>query len=201
MSRSESIRVSGWAFLAGAFAFVTILSNSDPIAFPGSMVSALLLATGLLSLRAVYRETVSRSGRNVLLVGAIGATLWDMVLAVLISMSRSGTLHVDPAQGERFWIVGFGAPAVALLFLTLFGLATLGTKPMSPMNWLPILAGIWYPVVYFFLAIYLFTHNGKLPPEYYPVIEIIILMQFLALCMFGASLITNTLQETAPETN
>ncbi len=41
MSKPELIKKSGWAFIAGAFAFITILSGSDPIAIPGSVVSAI----------------------------------------------------------------------------------------------------------------------------------------------------------------
>jgi len=33
MSKSEYIKFSGWAFVAGSFAFLTILSNSDAIQF------------------------------------------------------------------------------------------------------------------------------------------------------------------------
>ena len=141
MPKSELIKRSGWAFIAGSFAFATILTNSDPLAIPGSMISALLLAAGLLSLRAGYGETISRSGRNILLIGAVGAVLWDMVLVSLIAMSSSGILHATRAQGQRFWIVVFGGPAVALLALTLFGLTALRTKPMSRLNWLSILEG------------------------------------------------------------
>ena len=39
MSKSELIKFSGWAFIAGSLAFVTILSNSDLITFPGSVIS------------------------------------------------------------------------------------------------------------------------------------------------------------------
>ena len=39
MSKSELIKLSGWAFIAGALGFVTILSNSDLIAFPEWVIS------------------------------------------------------------------------------------------------------------------------------------------------------------------
>jgi hypothetical protein len=44
----------------------------------------------------------------------------------------------------------------------------------------------------------LFTHNGEFPQEYYTAIQIMFLIQFLALCVFGASLVSNTSQEMAP---
>jgi hypothetical protein len=52
MSKPELIMRSGWAFIAGAFAFITILSGSDLISIPGSVVSAILLAVGMSRLRA-----------------------------------------------------------------------------------------------------------------------------------------------------
>ena len=197
MSKPELIKKSGWAFIAGALAFATILTNSDPIAFPGSWISALLLAAGLLNLRAGYGETVSRSGRNILLMGAVGAVLWDMVIMTLIVMASSGILHATQAQGQRFWIVVFGGPAVPLLALTLFGLNALRSKPISRLNWLSILAGIWYSAVYFFLFVYLISHNGVLPDQYWPVVKFTFAIQFFALCVFGASLVSNTSQEMA----
>jgi hypothetical protein len=153
MSKPELIKKSGWAFIAAALAFVTILSNSDPIAFPGSWISAILLAGGLLSLRAGYGDAVGRLGRNILLAGAVGAALWDIFIVSLIVVASSGSLHATEAQGQRFWIVVFGGPAVPLLALTVFGLSALRSKSMSRLNWLSILAGIWYSTVYFFLFV------------------------------------------------
>jgi hypothetical protein len=197
MSRTESIKFSGWAFIASAFAFITVLSNSDAIQIPGSTISALLLAAGMLSLRAAYGDAASRFSRNILLIGAVGTILWDMILAYLIAMSSSGTLHVTEAQGQRFWIVAFGGPAVALLALTLFGLTAFRIKPMSRLNRLPILAAIWYPVVYSFLFIYLISHNGVLPDQYWPIVKLTFTIQFFALFVFGVILVTEAPQEMA----
>ena len=197
MSKPELIKKSGWAFIAGAMAFVTILSNSDPVAFPGSWISALLLAAGLLSLRAGYSDTLSRSGRNILLKGAVGAALWDLVIVSLIVMAGAGLLHGTQAQGQRFWIVVFGGPAVPLLALTLFGLNALRTKPMSRSNWLSILAGIWYSAVYFSLFVYLISHNGVLPEQYWPLVKFTFAIQFFALFVFGVVLVNDAPQELA----
>ena len=195
MSKPESIKSSGWAFIAGAFAFITILSNSYAIQIPGSTISALLLAAGMLSLRAGYGETASRFSRNILLMGVVGVVVWDLVLVSLIAMSSSGTL--TEAQGQRFWIVAFGGPAVALLALTLFGLTALRSKPMPRLNWLPILAAIWYPVVYSFLFVYLVSHNGVLPDQYWPIVKLTFAIQFFALFVLGVVLVTNAHQELA----
>ena len=197
MSKSQLTKSSGWFFIAGAFAFITILSGSDPIAFPGSWISALLLAAGLLSLQAGYGDTVTHFGRNILRMGAVGVVLWDMVIVSLIAMASSGILHATQAQGQRFWIVGFGGPAVPLLALTLFGLNTLRSKPMSRMHWLSILAGIWYSAVYFFLFVYLISHNGALPEQYWPLVKFTFAIQFFALFVLGVVLVTDAPQEMA----
>jgi hypothetical protein len=195
MSKPESIKSGGWFFIAGSFAFITILSGSDPLAIPGSVISTLLLAVGMLSLRAGYGENVSRFGRNILLLGVIGPSLLVIVIAAMTFMYGSGNLTDAEVETKGLWIGIFGGPAVVLPALTLFGLAAPRNKSMARMNWLPVFAGIWYPVVYFFLAGYLFTHNGKFPQEYYPVFQIIFLIQFLALCALGAFLVSDATRE------
>jgi hypothetical protein len=191
MSKPEVIRNSGWAFIAGAFAFLTILGGSDPIAIPGSEISAILLTIGLLHLRARYGEHIGGFGRNSLLLGASGP-----FLVIFIALGLAGILTVTRIT-EGFWILIFGGPAIALLGLTLFGLAALRSKPMPRLNWLPVLAGIWYPVFYFVLAGYLFTHNGVYPGQYQTAFNMMYLIQFVALCALGAFLISETPQEMA----
>lgn len=197
MSNPQLLKLSGMAFIAGSVAFATILSGSDPIAIPGSMLSGVVLAAGLLSLRAGYGETAGRFGRGMLLAGAVGATFWVIALATLMLLSSAGKLTgLTEADGERFWITVFGAPAVALLGLTLFGLSALRTQPMRRLNWLPILAGIWYPAVYSFFFVYLVTHNGKLP-DYWPIVVYPVVIQFLALCVLGFTLFIESQKELA----
>lgn len=188
MSKSEFIKLSGWAFIVGSFAFATILSGSDPLAFPGSVITTILLAAGMLGLRARYGEHAGSFGRNILLLGVIGPILLCIVIAAMALMYRSGNLTDADVEAKGLWIVIFGGPAVILPGLTLFGLAALSSKPMPHLNWLPAFAGIWYPVFYFFLAGYLFTHNGVYPTQYQIAFNIMHLIQFFALCALGASL-------------
>jgi hypothetical protein len=108
-----------------------------------------------------------------------------------------GVLPVIQIQAEGLWILLFAGPAVVLLALTLFGLAALRNKPMARLNWLPVVAGIWYPVVYFFLAAYIFTNNGVYPAQCQTAIEMMFLIQFIALCVFGFILATDMPQEMA----
>lgn len=191
MSKPELIKKSGWAFILAGFGFVTILTGSDPIAFPGSVISSILLAVGMSGLRACNSERVGSLGRNILKASVRGIILFYLFLTLLVlavlflpgfksqaeSLARSG-----------LWLLMFGGPAVGLLGLTLFGLTTLHNKPMPRLNWLSVFAGIWYPAFYFFLAAYLFAHDGEYPAQHHTTFQIIFLIQFLALCALGAVL-------------
>ena len=188
MSKSELIKRSGWAFIAGAVAFITILTGSDPIAIPGSVVSAILLAVGMSALRAAYGERAGSFGRSMLLLGMLGPFLWFIIIASMI-----GTV-TETQVNEGLWVLVFVGPAISLLGLTLFGLAALRNKPMPRLNWLPLLAGIWYPVTYIFLS-YDILHERVVTDQYLPVLAVIALIQFLALCILGFVLIDDSSKE------
>jgi hypothetical protein len=192
MSKPELIKWSGWAFITGSFAFVTILSGSDPIAIPGAEVSAILLAVGLLGLRARYGEQVGGFGRNSLLLGASGPIL----LVIVIAMGLSGLL-TETQITRGLWVLLFGGPAISLLGLTLFGLAALRSKPMPRFNWLPLFAGIWYPVTYVLFSVYDISHEGVFPDQYLPELVLMVVIQFLALCLLGFLLVIDSPKEMA----
>jgi hypothetical protein len=188
MSKPESIKLGGWMFIAGAFAFITILSGSDPIAIPGSVVSAILLSVGMSRLRAAYSETVGLFGRGFLLLGILGPVLWCIVIGSM------PIIRVTETQvKEGLWVLLFGGPAISLLGLTLFGLAALISRPMPRLNWLPVLAGMWYPAAYSFLFGYILSHNGVFP--YWSVIKFTFVIQFLALCPLGFILVIDSPKE------
>jgi hypothetical protein len=195
MSKSQLIKFSGWAFILGAFAFITILEGSDPVMIPGSWISAVLLAVGLLGLRSRYGERADGFGRSILLIGAIGMVLPCLALAPLGFVVRS---EVVAWMEEGLWVLLFGGPAVVLLGLTLFGLATLRRKPMPRLNWLPVIAGFWYPVAYLVFAGYLFTHHGAYPWDTtIRITQIIVWIQFFGLCALGAFLVSDTSEQMA----
>jgi hypothetical protein len=196
MTKAEFSKMSGWAFIAASFAFITILSNSDPLAIPGSVISTFLLATGMLGLRARYGERAGSLGRNMLLLGMLGPILWVIAIASMPFMNSSRNLIITQME-KGLWILIFVGPAITLLGLTLFGLAALRSKPMPRMNWLPILAGIWYPAVYSFLFVYLISHNGVLPEQYWSAVKFTFVIQFLALCLLGFILVIDSPKELA----
>jgi hypothetical protein len=191
MSRPELIKRSGWAFIAGAVAFITILTGSDPIAIPGSLVSAILLAVGMSSLRAAYGERIGRLGRNMLLLASSGPALWVIGIAFMALMGVE-------AVNKGLWVLLFVGPAVSLLGLTLFGLTALRSKPMPRLNWLPVVAGIWYPVTYVLYSVYDISNKGVFPDQYLPALVLMVVIQFLALCILGIVLIGDSSKELAP---
>ena len=194
MSKSESAKSSGWAFILGGFSFAAILTGSDPLAIPGSVISSILLAVGMYRLRARYGERAGSFGRNILLLGVMGPIVFGIAIASGNILYSSGSITNTQVE-KGLWVLIFVGPAIALLGLTLFGLDALSSKPMPRLNWLPFVTVIWYPVAYSFLAGYLFTQDGKFPQQYYPALQLMFLIQFLALCGFGVVLLTDTTQE------
>jgi hypothetical protein len=192
MSKPELIKSSGWFFIAGAIAFITILTGSDPIAIPGSQVSALLLAAGMLRLQAAYGERAGSFGRTILLLGVLG----PVSLIIVIAIGLSGILTVTQIE-EGLWVLLFLGPAISLLGLTLFGLTALISRPMHRLNWLPVFAGIWYPLAYVLFSIYDISHKGVFPEQYLPELGVMIVIQFLALCILGFVLINDSSKELA----
>jgi hypothetical protein len=195
MSKPELIKRSGWVFVAGALAFITLLSGSDPIAIPGSVVSAILLAVGMSGLRAAYGERVGSFGKGMLLLGMSGPALWIICIVSMALIYRSGNLTDAEVDAKGLWIVIFVGPAISLLGLTLFGLTALRSKPMPRLNWLPLFAGIWYPVTYTVFSVYDISHKGVFPDQYLPTLVLIAVIQFLALCVLGFVLIDDSSKE------
>jgi hypothetical protein len=165
MSKPESIQSSGRFFVAGAIAFITILTGMDPIAIPGSIICSILLAVGMSRLRAAYGERIVPLGRSMLLLGMLGPVLWVIGIAF---MGNSG----EAAIRQGLWVLLFAGPAFSLLGLTLFGLTALISKPMPRLNWLPLFAGIWYPVTFTLFSIYDIAHKGVFPDQYVPVLNL-----------------------------
>jgi hypothetical protein len=197
MSKPKSIKRSGWLFIGASFAFITILTGSDPIAIPGSVVSAILLAVGMSGLRLAYGERAGSFGRGMLLLGMSGPALWVICIVSMALIYRSSNLTNAEIDAKGLWIVIFAGPAISLLGLTLYGLAALRSKPMPRLNWLPVFAGIWYPVTYVLFSVYDISHKGLFPDQYLPALVLMVVIQFLTLCILGSVLINDSSRELA----
>src|SRR5678815_910126 len=126
-----------------------------------------------------------------LLLGMLGPVLW--VLGIASMIGRVTETQVN----EGLWVLIFVGPAISLLGLTLFGLVALRSKPMSRLNWLPVCAGIWYPVTYVLFSVYDISHKGVFPDQYLPELVLMVVIQFLALCLLGIILVADAPQEIA----
>jgi len=153
MTRSKFIRLSGWSLILGAvtlFLFIlgTYLDNNVGVVFRrfrdfyefGFQMSVwatpVLLGIGLLGLRTRYGDEVGSFGKNILLFGAIAGPVINI----------AGTFY--PAiVGDWGWLLPYTGTAVLLACLTIFGIPALSAKPLPRWDSLPIIAGIWYPVI------------------------------------------------------
>ncbi|MCI0560609.1 MAG: hypothetical protein MN733_19145 [Nitrososphaera sp.] len=180
MTGSKYIKLSGWAFVIGSFAFITILDGS----IAGSVISSILLGIGMLGLRARYGESVGSFGRNILLI-----SIAAMILAYVTT-----PIFRD---NESWFVLQFTGSAVLLIGLSIFGLVALVRKPLPHVNWLPFFAGIGFPAMYFPTLFFAVMNNGASPAwinNYWTIIPIIMSLQFLGLCILGM-----ILQSDAPE--
>jgi hypothetical protein len=156
----------------------------------------MLLTIAMSGLRAGYGERIGSLGRNMLLLGMLGPVVWFIVIASMAVMNSFGVL-TETHVTEGLWVLLFVGPAISLLGLTLFGLTALRSKPMPRLNWLPLFAGIWYPVTYVLFSIYDISHKGVFPHQYAPQLVLMMAIQFLALCILGFVLIDDSSKEVA----
>ena len=192
MSKSKFIKLSGWALIVGAFVFLlSFLSGSAP----GFIVASTLMAVGLLGLRARYGNSVGSLGENALLAGVVGMMFAYAAVPIFRGVE---VLHLLMWEVESVYLLPFAGPAVLLTGLTVFGLAALRRKPLPYANWLPLFAGLWYPVIYFPIFFYILMNNGVWPNwDNFPYIAftVMMLVQFVALTMLGAILQDNLTEE------
>jgi hypothetical protein len=183
-TEEDNFRLAGWALIMGAI-LLSLSGISGQVM--GILLSMMLLVIGILGLRNRYGEQVGGFGKNILLIGAILGSLTSLIGLV-------GAL-VDP-----YWILIPAGPAVLFICLSLFGVAVLYTRPLSRWNALPLLAGVWYPILFFpeFLSI---LNGNWIPGDYTHTITMtstgLIILGCIALCMLGYTLQADASQNTA----
>jgi len=121
----------------------------------------------------------------------LGPVLWFFIIAAMF-----GTVTETQVK-EGLWVLIFVGPAISLLGLALFGLAAWRSKPMPRLNWLPVFAGIWYPVTFALFSIYDISHKGVFPDQYIPAIVLMVVIQFITLCSLGFTLVEDSSKELA----
>jgi len=146
--KPEDIRMAGGALIWGAVVFVLgiyagILGEIQRFLWLVSilllvLVSLPLLVVGILAIRNRYSEKMGSFGKNILLIGAILGPITSVIGFVTMATNSDFWTH---------WINPWTGHAVLLACLALFGVVALQKQPLPRGNVLPIIAGLWYPIV------------------------------------------------------
>ena len=202
MTKTKFIRLSGWTLMLGAITFfVSTLSALvesnfyDPymrlnifVFYNTGLVLALwistiLLAVGELGLRERYGAQVGFSGKSFLLIGAIAGPAIGF-LGVIGAVAKV-------IMWAEFLL--YAGNVVLLACLTIFGISVLRTKPLPRWNGLPLIAGLWFPML--LPSMMLANANGAPGSLILNVAKGVLLLQSIALFMLGYMLQANVSEE------
>ena len=156
MTRERFIRLSGWALMLAGFVLIAGFgigrgetSYSDPLGgFDGFYEygqlilipsSLLFYMVGMIGLWMRYRKSSGRLGNFSLAIASI--------FAGLAFLGAIPLFYLVPDWSSSWWTLTFGSMLVMLIGLSLFGVAAIRSKPMPRWNALPLIIGIWFPVV------------------------------------------------------
>jgi hypothetical protein len=140
------IQMAGSALIWGAITFVIgilflIIGGSKlwgiSVVFT-HLLSMPLLVAGLLGVKNRYGAKVGRVGTSILWIGAI---LGPLITFIGLFGITYGLLPIG-----ILFIIG---PAVLHVCLALFGMVALYKRPFPRWNMVPLLAGLWYPILTF----------------------------------------------------
>ncbi len=158
MSKARFVRISGWALIFGAAALllgtaaaaaVSPASSqydaryrpTDPLfqtmqgfLFPTAVV---LITVGIAGLYARYGRETSKLGRLGLILGVVGGV---GTFAIMLSLFIA-------ANGEPLWLAMMLTIGIMFSGLVLFGVDALRNRTLPRGNYLPVVAGMGFPVV------------------------------------------------------
>jgi hypothetical protein len=158
MSKSTFIRLSGWSFVLGAITFMVAwlisirdvpeYSRYNALSRPIDLyleyaiaillpVTFLLFLIGMIGLYLRYGDDTNGFGKFGLIIGIIGGVI---SLAAAIPLFTSG-----PDWSWTAWVVG---SILYFLGLVFFGIAAVRDNLLPRWNALPILTGIWFPILF-----------------------------------------------------
>ena len=158
MSKSTFIRMSGWSLVLGAITLMVawLISIRDvPEYNPNNFLSKpidlyleyaitillpvtyLLLLVGMIGLYLRYRKDSNGFGKFGLIVGVLGG---------VISLGAAIPLFTNGAEWS--WTAWMAGTLLYFLGLVVFGIAAVRDKLLPRWNALPILTGIWIPILF-----------------------------------------------------
>jgi hypothetical protein len=162
MSKSKFIRLSGWSFVLGGIALmVALLAGSrdvpeysrynaasrpidlyfeyaEAILIPAAM---LLLLVGMIGLYFRYSQKTNGFGRFSLILGMVGGVV--SFLGTLV-----GSLQLELSESDAVWWAFIGGLTLYFLSLVAFGIAAIRGNLLPRWNGVPIMAGIWIPLMF-----------------------------------------------------
>lgn len=158
MSKARFIHISSWALILGAVALLLASAaaaavseassqydaryrSTDPLfqtiqgfLFPTAVV---LITVGLAGLYALYGDVSGNLGRFGLILGVLGgAVTFAIMMGLFIAES-----------GDFLWLAMMFSIATMFSGLVLFGVDALRSRPLPRGNYLPVLAGVGFPIV------------------------------------------------------
>ena len=198
MNNSSFIRLSGWAFIIGAFCFYMFFPlyylNSLGVNVSRFMAgwgitydlsfywSPIVLAIGMFGLRARYGEIVGKLGKAFLVISPVG------ILITFFGLTQANIYEQDA-------VVSSAGVLMLMTCLALFGALALITKPLPRWNGLPIIAGVGFPAFFLYSAI-AGTINESSFLSQFAILVLIVTIQFIALVILGYMLQANVGVET-----
>jgi hypothetical protein len=201
MTRSKFIRLGGWSLMLGAvtlyifFLGITVDENVRPFrwvqAFTGFSylmyiwAAPVLLGLGMLGLRTRYGDEVGSLGKNILLLGAMSG-----FPITLIGMFTAEST-------EWGWLLLFGGNAFLLLCLAIFGFLALRSKLFPRWNYLPIWAGLPFPLLMAISITVDAITGNELPKALNLVLISVVMLQCIALLMLGYILQSDVPEDVA----
>ena len=151
MNREKFIGMSGWALILGNLAFGVLVFGSaiDESLWNGGTGAVVggstmtLLTLGIAGLSARYARRVGALGRGSLLLSTLSG--------VASMLSMIGMFLVEDGGWWGVWMV---CTACLFGFLALFGVDAIRSRPLRRGNPLPLLAGIWFPLMVLVTGVY-----------------------------------------------
>ncbi len=157
MSKSKFIRLSGWSLVLGAIIFIVVWlisirdvpeynrysALSQPIDLYFEYASLILIPAslflfmvGMIGLFLRYGGETNGLGNGGLILGIIGGVISFGASILMVT--------IEPDWIWEVWMVGF---ILYFLGLVIFGIAAVRGKLFPRWNALPILTGIWFPLL------------------------------------------------------
>jgi hypothetical protein len=136
MNSNRIIRLSGWALMLGGLATAAgFVAGEGGVFVSLFLVAPIFLGTGMFGLAAGYGDEIGRLGKGVLWAGVLGA-----------AVALGGA--VGQILGDEGYFLGTFA-GLTLIFssLLVFGVVALRRKLLPWGNALPVVAGIWVPLI------------------------------------------------------